>query len=73
MIEMIEHRRIDSIEVAFAADVQAQRQRISGRRASRCDVARDLEIADGSAEILRLPLRGQRQKRAPACVKDAWR
>src|SRR5713226_6918136 len=60
-IQTIEHRRIDAIEVADTADVQAKSERIPGRYAGGRNVARYLEVADGSTEVPGLPLRGQRQ------------
>src|SRR5882757_4099729 len=60
MIEMIEHRRIDPIEVSDSADMQAQSLRIPCRYARGRNVARDLEVTYGSAEVLGLTFLGQR-------------
>src|SRR3984885_7472848 len=61
MLEMIEHRCIDSIEVPDTPDMQAQSERISRGYAGGGNVARYVEIADSAAEGLESPLRGQRQ------------
>src|SRR5665213_75858 len=58
LIEMIEHRGIDAIEVSGTTDMQAQSKRIPYRYTGRRNVARYSKGADRSAEVLGLPLSG---------------